>query len=173
MFECGGKVNTHVPGHDGEQITYKSFFKSIGFKKHVSVDFDPRWADHTDDLRSPLWEKFGKFDMVTNIGTSEHIEDNQKGFFENVHNMTKVGGVYVHLTPYPGGEDWCWHGIHYPTEEFFHSFAKLNGWKVEMIGTDLPRPHKNLYVRMRKVKDKPFIMPDENLIYFNHRAPRP
>jgi hypothetical protein len=105
--------------------------------------------------------------MVTNIGTSEHVSD-QRALFKNVHMMTKTGGVYVHLTPYPGGEDWPRHGQHYPTYEFFHEFAKLNGWKIERMGSDYPdTKHKNLYVRMRKIKNKKFTMPDESLIYFN------
>jgi len=172
MFEAGGKVNRKLPGHAGD-ITYKSYFLAIGFKHHVSVDFDDRWADYTDDLRKPLWEKFGQFDMFTNMGTSEHIEGNQAGYWENVHRMTKVGGLYIHLTPNPGGKDWPVHGIHYPTEEFLHQFAKLNGWVVEKIGIDRPQPHRNLYGRLRKIDDRQeFVMPDEKLIWFNARAAR-
>ena len=158
MFECGGKVN-------GKLGTYKKWFENLGFR-HVSVDFDPRWADFTDDLSKPLWLKFGKFDMVCDIGTAEHVE-HQKGFWENVHHLTKVGGVYVGQHPEPGGKSWWWHGIHYMTEAFYESFAALNGWTIERMGYDLPHPNRNLYVRMRRVEDKPFTMPDESLIYFN------
>ena len=179
MFEMGGKVNTHVPvcldkfnWYDSE-VTYKEYLLSVGFERHVSVDFDPRWADHVDDLRKPLWDKYGTFDMVTNIGTSEHVSD-QRALFENVHNMTNVGGLYIHLTPYPGGKDWPVHGRYYPTYEFFESFAELNGWEIEMMGVDIikgdngkPSEHRNLYARLRKVKDMDFTMPDESLIYFN------
>jgi hypothetical protein len=177
MFEMGGKVNLHVPGWDHKkkqwterEITYKEYLLSVGFKRHVSVDFDPRWADHVLDLRKPLWDKFGKFSMVTNIGTSEHVSD-QRALFENVHRMTEVGGLYIHLTPYPGGQDWPVHGQHYPTYDFFHSFAELNGWAVEMMGSDIPgTKHKQLYCRMRKTEDRPFTMPDKSLIYFNARG---
>ena len=171
MFECGGKVNRRVLGHTGD-VKYKSYFLAIGFKRHVSVDYDMRWADYPDDLRKPLWEKHGTFDMFTNIGTSEHIETNQAGFWENVHNMTNVGGLYVNLTPYPGGKDWPLHGIWYPTEKFFHSFAELNGWEVEKIGIQRPEPHRNIYVRLRKVQDKPFVGIDESELWFNSQAPR-
>jgi hypothetical protein len=165
MFECGGKVNSNVPGHKGTFITYKSYFEAIGIK-HVSVDFDPRWADHNRDLRKPLWEEFGQFDMVCDIGTAEHI-DGQVGFWENVHNLTKVGGVYVGQHPEPSSDSWWWHGNHYPTEQFYESFAELNGWKIERMARDLPAPNKNLYVRMRRIEEKDFTMPDESLIYFN------
>jgi len=170
MFECGGKQNPDlIPG---QNLTYKDWFVSLGYR-HVSVDFDPRWADFNDDLRLPLLEKHGTFDMFTNIGTSEHIETNQLGFWRNVHEMTKVGGLYIHLTPYPGGDDWHRHGIWYPEEAFFPSFAALNGWEVEKIGVvgtirqDRIKPHRNILARLRKVEDKPFAGIDESLIWFN------
>lgn len=176
MFECGGKVNRRVEGHVDKrgkhiEVKYKDYFLAIGFKKHVSVDFDMRWADHNDDLRLPLVDKFGTFDMFTNLGTSEHIETNQLGFWRNVHQMTNVGGLYIHLTPYPGGNDWMWHGQWYPTDDFIHSFAGMNGWVVEKIGVERSMPHRNLMARLRKVKDIPFGGINESLLWFNQRAP--
>ena len=169
MFECGGKQNPDVM--PGKNLTYKDWFVSLGYR-HVSVDFDSKWADHQDDLRLPLVEKHGTFDMVTNIGTSEHIETNQAGFWRNVHELTKVGGLYIHLTPYPGGEDWPRHGLWYPTEKFLWSFAELNGWEVERIGIDRIKPRRNIYARLRKTEDKPFAGIDESLIWFNKNGNR-
>lgn len=164
MFECGGKQNPHVV--KGQQTTYKSYFESLGYR-HISVDWDGRFGAIKRDLRKPLWDEFGQFDMVTNIGTSEHV-DGQRGFWENIHNLTKVGGVYVGQCPVPNSESWWWHGKHYPTEQFYESFADLNGWGIEKMGRGLPVPNENLYVRMRKVRDLQFFhMPDESLIYFN------
>lgn len=170
MFECGGKVNSKTPGHIDEEITYKSYFEALGFR-HVSVDFDMRWADHNDDLSKPLWDKFGQFDMVCDIGTGEHV-NYQLGFWENIHNLTKVGGIYVGQHPVPGGKSWWWHGIWYPTEEFFESFAELNGWKIERMKRGNPVPNENLYVRMRRVDDKDFAGYDESQLWFNRRRPR-
>jgi len=170
MFECGGKVNSNVPGQGDKQITYKSYFEALGFR-HVSVDFDMRWADFNDDLSKPLWDKFGQFDMVCDIGTAEHVE-HQRGFWENIHYLTKVGGLYVGQHPVPGGESWWWHGIWYPTEQFFESFAELNGWEIERMKRDNPVPNENLYIRMRRLKDMEFTMPDESLLWFNRRRPR-
>lgn len=173
MFECGGKVNSNVEGQrKGDFITYKSYFEALGFR-HVSVDFDPRWADHSDDLSKPLWDKFGEFDMVCDIGTAEHVET-QRGFWENIHYLTKVGGVYVGQHPVPGGLSWWWHGIWYPTEEFFEQFAELNGWEIERMERGNPVPNENLYVRMRKGKNSgQFVWPDDDgLIWYNRRRPR-
>jgi len=40
------------------------------------------------------------------------------------------------------------------------------------MGTDRPEPHKNLYVRMIKLRDEPFVMPDMSLIKVNKIKPR-
>lgn len=170
MFECGGKVNSNVLGHIGKFITYKSYFESLGYR-HVSVDFDPRWSDFQCDLRKPVWERFGQFDMVCDIGTAEHVEG-QRGFWENIHNLTKVGGVYVGQHPAPTSDSWWWHGIYYPTEAFYLKFAELNGWEIERMGRGLKAPNENLYVRMKRVEELPFTMPDESLIYKNRMRRR-
>ena len=163
MFELGGKIN-------GDLGTYKAWFESLGFR-HISVDWDGKYGAINRDLRKPLWPEFGQFDMVCNIGCSEHISE-QRPVWENVHNLTKVGGVYVGQCPYYDGKSWWWHGDWYPTEAFYESFAELNGWKIERMDTDLPEPNKNLYVRMRKIKELPFRMPVDGLIIRNHRRSR-
>ena len=109
--------------------------------------------------------------MVTNIGTTEHVSD-QKGVWENIHNLTKVGGLYVGQCPYHDGKSWWWHGNHYPTEAFYESFADLNGWRIERMGRGLKPPNENLYIRMRKIEDMAFTMPDESLIVFNRMRRR-
>jgi len=175
MLELGGKINApqEARGYseaDKRQYTYKVFFEAMGIE-HISLDWNGMHGSISRDLRKPLWDEFGQFDMVANFGTTEHV-DGQAGVWENVHRMTKQGGVYVGLTPYPGGESWYWHGEYFPTEGFFESFAELNGWEIEKMHQGREIPHRNLYVRMRKISDGDFIMPDEDLIYFNRIRPR-
>jgi SAM-dependent methyltransferase len=162
MLEFGGKING--------LLTYKAFFETQGFR-HVSLDWNGQHGALVRDLRQPQWPEFGQFDMVCNIGTSEHVSD-QRGFWRNVHMLTKVGGVYVGQCPYHDGRSWWWHGEWYPTEEFYWDFADFNGWTIERIGTDRPEPFKNLYCRLRKTQDLPFVMPDLSLIKFNQRQAR-
>ena len=162
MLELGGKINAG--------LTYKAYFESLGFR-HVSIDWNGQNGAIKRDLRLPLWDELGQFDMVTNIGTTEHV-DGQAGVWENIHYMTKVDGVYVGQCPYYDGKSWWWHGSFYPTEAFYESFAELNGWEIERMGTDRPEPNKNLYVRMQKVHDLSFTMPDISLIKFNTRRAR-
>lgn len=162
MLELGNKKNG--------PHTYKAFFESLGYR-HVSVDWNGKDGALKLDLRSPLWEKLGQFDMVTNIGTTEHVSG-QRAVWENIHMLTKQGGTYVGQCPYHDGKSWWWHGEYYPTEQWYESFAELNGWEIERMGIDRPEPHKNLYVRMRKVQDLPFTCPDLSLIKRNKMRPR-
>jgi SAM-dependent methyltransferase len=162
MLELGNKKNG--------DLTYKDFFENLGYR-HVSIDWNGQDGALKRDLRLPLWEELGQFDMVTNIGTTEHVSD-QRGVWENIHHLTKVGGVYVGQCPYYDGLSWWWHGTYYPTESFYGEFAILNGWRIERIGLDREVPNVNLYVRMRKFEDRPFTMPDLSLIKVNKIRPR-
>ena len=162
MVELGNKKN-------GEFI-YKKYFESLGFR-HVSIDTNGQDGALPLDLRTPLWDQLGQFSMCTNFGTSEHVSD-QFGVWQNIHELTKVGGVYVGQCPYHDGKSWWWHGEWYPTEAFYESFAELNGWEIERMDTDRPEPNKNLYVRMQKVHDLSFTCPDLKLIKYNSRRPR-
>lgn len=162
MLELGGKIN--------KPFTYKAFFESLGFR-HVSVDWNGQHGALVRDLRKPLWHDLGVFDMVCNMGTTEHVDD-QSGVWENIHMMTKPGGVYVGQTPYHDGRSWWWHGLWYPTEGFFESFAALNGWTIDRMYVGRQVPNENLYVRMTKHEHHPFRMPDLSLIKRNIQRPR-
>jgi SAM-dependent methyltransferase len=166
MLELGNKKN-------GE-ATYKKYFEALGFR-HVSVDWNGEDGALKRDLRKPLWEELGQFDMLTNIGTSEHVGTTaaeQGRCWENIHYLVKRGGIYCGLTPYPDGRNWWWHGTFYPTTQFFESFSRENGWLIERMYKDRLEPFCNLYVRMKKVADLEFTTPDLTLIKRNLIQPR-
>lgn len=162
MLELGGKINA--------PYTYKAYFESLGFE-HISVDWNGEHGALVRDLRKPLWDELGQFDMVSNMGTTEHVAG-QSGVWANIHHMTKVGGVYVGQTPYHDGESWWWHGTWYPTEEWFESFADANGWRIDRLYRGNPRPHENLYCRMEKMRGDDYVDPDYSLIKRNVRRRR-
>jgi SAM-dependent methyltransferase len=162
MCELGNKKNGLA--------TYKQYFESLGIR-HVSVDWNGLDGALKRDLRKPLWPELGQFDMLSNIGTSEHVSD-QRGLWENVHYLVKRGGLYMGLTPYPDGRSWWWHGDFYPTLQFFESFARENGWLIERAYKDRQEPFCNLYVRMKKISDFMFSAPDWSLIRRNEIKPR-
>jgi len=158
MLELGNKKNEHG--------VYKDYFEGCGIR-HVSVDWNGRNGALKLDLRLPIWEEVGQFDMVTNIGTTEHVA-RQAGVWENIHNCCRVGGFVVSVTPRPG--DWWWHGEWYPTEKFYQVFAELNGYQIEMQGIEREQPNRNNCVRMKRTSRRIFTMPDMGYLY--HNKPR-
>jgi SAM-dependent methyltransferase len=159
MLELGNKKTGDV--------SYKSFFESIGFE-HVSVDWNGEDGALPLDMRLPLpdWEAF---DMVTNFGCTEHVSV-QEPIWESIHRLCKVGGVYIGMCPAPGS--WWWHGEFYPTEEFYRQFAALNGYQIEHLAVGREYPNCNIDARLRKVADKPFVMPPYDLMFYNEMRPR-
>lgn len=157
MLELGNKKNP-----DG---VYKTYFQSIGID-HTSIDWNGEDGALKLDLRKPI--NLEPFDMVTNIGTTEHVSD-QKAVWENIHNLTKIGGVIASLTPLEG--DWWWHGEYYPRREFFIEFAE-NGYEIEYLDIGREYPNRNIVCRLKKVAHNEFKMPSEDAIFYNHRRPR-
>lgn len=159
MLELGNKKSNGV--------SYKSYFEAMGIT-HVSVDWNGEDGALPLDMRKPLpdWEPF---DMVTNFGCTEHIEL-QEPIWESMHRLTKVGGVQIHMCPYPG--DWWWHGTYYPKHLFYSVYAALNGYLIDHLEIGREYPTRNIDVRMTKVEHKPFVMPPQNTMFYNEMRPR-
>lgn len=160
MLEFGNKKKA-----GGELVfTYKSVFTALGFK-HVSIDLNGKDGALTKDLGRPL--KLGQFDMVTNIGTSEHVHEQnwegQVGCWRNMLEAMHVGSVLLCLVPEPGS--FPKHGAWYPTKDFYRELAELNGLELERCYNSeerkagCPVGQRNLFARLRRVTDEPFQMP--------------
>lgn len=153
-------------------IVYKEFFESIGFT-HTSVDLNGQDGALPLDLSKPLG--LGTFDMVTNLGTSEHVsEGNYAGqvqCWRNILEAMHVGSVLVSITPQPG--TWIEHGTWYPRLAFFAELAKLNGLELER-SEERPwfdhNPNRRLVTaRLVRLEDRPFEMPASEHMFHNHR----
>lgn len=155
MLELGNKKNG--------DLTYKKFFESQGWK-HTSVDWNGRDGALKLDLRKPL--NLGTFDVITNIGTSEHVAD-QTGVWRNIVEAMHLGSVLISTTPLPG--DWSWHGEHYPDEVFFRQLADLNGLVIDRLYVSGEAPRRMIFVRAHRAVMTPFAMPDVRHIFRNHR----
>jgi hypothetical protein len=162
MLELGGK-------QDAGRV-YKPWFESLGFR-HVSVDINGEYGALPLDLTKPL--NIGTFDMVTNIGTSEHVsEDNYDGQIEcwrNIVDAMHIGSVLICDTPKPGF--WRVHGTWYPFPNFYRELARLNGLDVERLLESPWRPGVGsrmvVSARMVKLKQVPFVMPESSNMFRN------
>lgn len=152
-----GKTMLELGNKRQPEGTYKDYFTALGYA-HTSVDWNGQDGALKVDLRRPL--ELGTFDMVSNIGTTEHV-DKQEPVWRNICEAMAVGSVLVSTTPKPG--HWPRHGFWYPTEEFYPALADLNGMEIERF-FETPEEYNNLadnmfFCRMRKVELVPFSMP--------------
>ena len=127
MLELGNQ-QIKLSGH---REVAKYYFEKLGFK-HTSFDINGKDGALPVDLSKTIENKeyYGKFDVVTNSGTSEHIEpyEGQYECFRNIHLCAKVGGIMIHIVP----EDGSFHNHcpYYYTIEFFEKLAEYNKYKI-------------------------------------------
>ena len=98
-----------------------------GVSEHVTIDINGEDGAERYDMEKPLskWNKY--FDIVTNYGSTEHMEE-QFQVFKNIHNMVKSGGAVVHVVPNIG--DWPCHCPVYYDLNFFQQLAILNQYET-------------------------------------------
>lgn len=152
MLELGNKRNARG--------VYKHYFQLMGID-HVSVDWNGLDGALKLNLMEPLPSSLKQFDMVTNIGTTEHV-DVQYPVWCNIHNSLKCGGTFVSVTPHP--EDYVGHGKWYPMKEFYIEYANLNNYVIDKLYVAGMAPRRLIFARMYKKTDTPFVMPNENLL---------
>jgi hypothetical protein len=125
-----------------------AFYSIFGADSYRSIDLtDPR-ADYAADLNHPLPRNIGRYDVVTNFGTTEHVFNIGQSF-ASIHGLLKVGGVQLHTLPSYGAIDHGFYNIHPCT---YLDIAKANHYEiVDFLYID------NINVRMaRPIESAPF-----------------
>lgn len=117
----------------------RDLWKSWGYK-YACIDIDGSPDALPLDLnydKAPLFHR-GKYDLVTNFGTTEHIA-NQLNAFEVIHDLTKVNGIMLHNVPAQGYHT---HGLVNYTLKFFWMLARSNNYKwhwMDFIDSKSPK----------------------------------
>lgn len=124
--ECISKFKEELNGFDN-RTPVKKFVESLS-KIHVSIDITGLDGSIPFDLNKKEIPNIGVFDLVTNFGTTEHIEPNQYEPFLHIHNFCKINGLMVHEVPAIGG--WQGHCKFYYDEKFFVELAKENNYEI-------------------------------------------
>lgn len=109
---------------------------------------DYEGADLVVDLNANVdLGKLGKYDVVLDFGTLEHVFD-VRNAFDTVSKLVKVGGFLIHVLP---ANQECGHGFYQYSPEFFFSyyseargFANPNVFTVSTVNPKfwykVPRP---------------------------------
>lgn len=137
--------------------TGKEYFSSLGYD-HISIDRNGLDGALPLDLCEPIRnpELIDQFDVLTNSGTSEHVED-QYECFKNIHSLVKQNGVFIQLSPKTGS--WPRHGFYYYTFDFYRQLARqcdyeilqeadiaLRGKRSHLVCVGLRKRAKNLFI---------------------------
>jgi hypothetical protein len=98
------------------------------FASYLSVDLHQEENITVFDLSKHNPNMFSA-DILTNFGTSEHVEyeDGQYNCWKNIHDWVNVGGISLHDVPLTGY--WKNHCRYFYTDEFFKEFEKF-GYKI-------------------------------------------
>jgi hypothetical protein len=98
----------------------------LGFS-YAAIDIDGSPGSVPLDLNSAEVPAalVGKFHLVTNFGTTEHVA-NQLNAFKIVHDLTAPGGIMMHTLPAQGGFE---HGLFNYTPKFFISLGGNNVYR--------------------------------------------
>lgn len=82
----------------------KEYFELLGII-HTSIDINGRNGACSVDLSVPITDEYwlGRFDILTNMGTLEHVSD-QYECWRNMHNLVRIGGVFISAIPFSSTE---------------------------------------------------------------------
>ena len=112
-----------------EYVPASELYNHLGLKYNsmdANGEYNSLIVDFNEDLQSKY--KFTeKFDLCTNLGTSEHLIG-QTNFFKNIHNTTKVNGIMMHVLPMEGYHGHCYFNYH---PNFFYDLASSNKYEIK------------------------------------------
>jgi SAM-dependent methyltransferase len=116
-------IHEHLPA---DSPNAKLFWEWVGYD-YACVDIDDSPGAIRLDLNfdSVPESLKGKFDVVTNFGTTEHVA-NQLNAFKIIHDLVKPGGLMIHELPAQGFTN---HGLVNYNPKFFWLLARSNGYK--------------------------------------------
>ena len=161
----------------------RDFYTWLGFE-YAAVDIDGSPNSLPLDLNydSAPWDAIGKYNLVTNFGTTEHVA-NQINAFKLIHELAAPNGIMVHELPAQG---YLNHGLVNYNPKFFWMLARSNGYELihmdfnwsgvdyllpqnildyisQFVDTNNRPPYKTadagILVIIRKVFDTPFVAP--------------
>ena len=145
----------------------KEYYSRRGVE-HTSIDLNGRDGALAIDLSRPFnrpeWS--GHFDVVTNSGTSEHVEPYEAQFicFQSLHEVTKQGGLMIHIVPgveeLRGSGYWKYHCNNYYSKEFFRMLCQSNDYRLleQKVMDEL------LCVCLLKLSDRPFMQDQKTFL---------
>lgn len=112
---------------NASQLPARRLYEALGLE-YDCVDVDGRVGSIVLDLNfDPVPQAHkGKYGLVTNHGTSEHIL-NQYNVFKAMHDFAHPGGLFVHAVPFTVHLE---HGFFNYQPNFFEALARYNSYET-------------------------------------------
>jgi hypothetical protein len=128
LFMGSARYSDDIAAHD---VKVEVLLRSAGFE-YLAFDFFHHGRTIKFDLnqQSLPREQHGHFDVVTNLGTTEHVA-NQYNAFKVAHDALRVGGIMINDVPFFGSVD---HSLVNYHPKFFTSLADNNEYDVLHFG---------------------------------------
>lgn len=138
-------------------------YESLGCGSYLSLDANGRDGAAVIDLNRPLdfqgkRNLFGRFDLVTDFGTTEHIFEIGQAW-RTIHDICKPGGIIAFLKPHQGHASHCFYNVN---EAFFRDIAKANDYDIMALRLFVGSYGENWLGWMRKpAQNKSFSTPQQ------------
>lgn len=153
------------PHHD-ECPFAEALFRHLG-AEYEAVDMVPgctRMDLNTDSVPD---DKRGRFNLVTNYGTTEHLI-NQANAFKAVHDFTAPGGLMIHDLPYLGYPQ---HGFFSYTSLFFQRLAEFNHYEIATLDLTFGNSYKMSDMKNEREVFRThgaiYNLNDENMVFYD------
>lgn len=107
------------------------FFEALGLRGLDVLDISNyEGANVIQDLNVRIPESMGKYSLVIDIGTLEHVFNINQGL-ENIKNLCLPGGFVLMLSP---ANNWLGHGFYqFSPELLFRNFDETLGWEIRAM----------------------------------------
>ena len=155
-----------VKDDNKNELNTRDFYLKMGFKNYDCIDADGTNNALVFDLNHNIQKKYNfqkKYDLVTNLGTSEHVF-NQKNCFLNIHNLAKKDGLIFNILPFEGQFNHCYFNYH---PVFFYDLALFNNYEILGFWYYSCRSAKKFAPYDGYNFDKPFKYNNDLLKYFD------
>jgi hypothetical protein len=129
VCEFGDQCFVEMDDHDLNGRTCKKYYEEGGVELYIALDLSGRNGSFKIDLGKNQ-NFMAQFDIVTNYGTIEHVNE-QYHAFKNMHDLCVRGGIMLHAFPAVG--HWPGHGRYYYRIPFVYELARRARYDVTAV----------------------------------------
>ncbi len=141
---------TEVRGYRWDTpATSRELFLAMGFEHYDDIDIEGEPSTIVHDLNQLVpKELWGRYDLVFELGTMEHVFD-VRTVFESMVRLARPGGTVFHFSPV----NWVNHGFYNFSFTLFYDVYRYNGFKdIELYLVGFPEDWtKNQNIALTKV----------------------